>query len=324
VAGVTRAILVREFGGPEVLVPAEVPDPEPGPGDAVIEMAAADVLFIDTLIRAGRAVSYGFPHRPPYIPGGGAAGRLADGRPVVARTGPPGANSGSYSERIIVPAQRLVPVPDAVDLTTAAGLLHDGPTALGLAEATGVKPGDNVLIVGAAGGAALVLAQLAAEAGGRVIGAARLAGAPPDKARAILGVGAELAVDYGSPDWASRVLDGFGGAGPDVVFDGVGGELGRAAFEITAEGGRFCAYGVPGGGFARISDAEAARRGVTVLGLEQIPPGRADELLPDVLARAAAGRLRPVIAGTFPLDRAADAHAAMAARTVTGRLLLTP
>jgi NADPH2:quinone reductase len=322
-AGVTRAVLVREFGGPEVLVPAEVPDRAPGPDEAVIDVAAADVLFIDTLIRAGRAVGYGFPHRPPYIPGGGAAGRLADGRPVVARTGPPGDNSGSYSERIIVPAQRLVPVPDAVDLTTAAALLHDGPTALGLAEATGVKPGDNVLIVGAAGGAALVLAQLAAEAGARVIGAARLAGAER-KAETIRGVGAELAVDYGSPDWTARVHDGFGGAGPDVVFDGVGGELGRAAFEIIAEGGRFCAYGVPGGGFARISDAEAAGRGVTVLGLERIPPGRSEELLPEVLARAAAGRLRPVIAGTFPLDRAADAHAAMAARTATGRLLLIP
>ena len=327
-----RAVEVREFGGPEVLVPRELPDPEPGPGEVVVEVAAADVLFLDTMIRSGRARD-AFPQRPPYVPGNGVAGHAAGGDPawagraVVAGTGPHG-GSGAYAERVVVPAQRIVPVPDAVGLPTAAALLHDGATALGLLNATVVKPAESVLIVGAAGGMALLLAQLARAAGARVIGAARLAGGPRagEKREAILGAGAEAVVDYGEPGWASRVLDACGGTGPDVVFDGVGGPLGETAFGIVADGGRFSAHGAPGGGFARVSAAEAAGRGVTVRGIEQVqyPPGRFEELVRDALAEAAAGRLRPVIGQVYPLDRAADAHAAIAARTAIGKTLLTP
>lgn len=327
-----RAVEVREFGGPHVLVSAALPDPQPRPGEAVVTVSAVDVLFLDTMIRSGRARD-GFPQRPPYVPGNGVAGYVTGGDPawtgraVVAGTGPHG-GSGAYAERVVVPVRRLVPVPDAVGLTAAAALLHDGPTALGLLNATGVKPADTVLIVGAAGGMALLLAQLARAAGARVIGAARVAGAPraQEKREAIRGAGAELAVDYGEPDWASRVLDATGGTGPDVVFDGVGGELGRSAFRITAEGGRFSAHGTPGGGFAPIPQAEAAERGVTVRGIEQVqyPPGRFEELVAQALAEAAAGRLRPVIGQVFPLDRAADAHAAFAARSVIGKTLLIP
>jgi NADPH:quinone reductase len=326
-----RAIEVREFGGPEVLVPVTVPEPEPGPGEALVTVEAAEVMFIDAMVRSGRARD-GFPQRPPYVPGNGVAGRVTGGDPawagraVVAGTGPQG-GSGAYAERIVAPVQRLVPVPDAVDLRTAAALLHDGPTALGLLNATGVKPADSVLIVGAAGGAALLLAQLARAAGARVIGAARLAGAPrtAEKLAAIREAGAELVVDYGEPDWAERVVEATGGEGPGVVFDGVGGELGLAAFGIVADGGRFSAHGAPGGGFARIPGAEAAARGVTVRGIEQVqhPRGRFEELVAEVLAEAAAGRLRPVIGQVFPLERAADAHAAIAARAAIGRILLT-
>ncbi len=217
-------------------------------------------------------------------------------------------------------------VPEEVDLRVAAALLHDGATALGLLAATPVKPGETVLMVGAAGGMALLLAQLARAAGARVIGAARLAGAPrrAEKLDAIRRSGAEDVVDYGSPDWTGRVAEASGGAGPDVVFDGVGGSLGAAAFAIVAGGGRFSAHGAPGGGFAPVSAREAAERGITVQGIEQVQyePGRHEELVRDALAEASAGRLRPVIGQVFPLDRAADAHAALAARSVIGKTLL--
>jgi len=110
-----------------------------------------------------------------------------------------------------------------------------------------------------------------------------------------------------------------------VVFDGVGGPLGAAAFGIVADGGRFSAHGAPGGGFAPVSAREAADRGVTVRGIEvvQSPPGRHEELIRDVLAEASAARLRPVIGQVFPLERAADAHAALAARSTIGKTLLT-
>jgi NADPH2:quinone reductase len=296
-------------------------------------VSAADVLFLDTLIRSGRARD-SFPQRPPYIPGNGVAGYVTAvgddvspawiGRPVTARTGPHGGANG-YSERALVPASRLVPVPSGVDVRVAAALLHDGATALGLLAGTPVKPGDTVLIVGAAGGMALLLAQLARAAGARVIGAARLAGAPrrAEKLEAIRRAGAEAVADYGAPDWTARVTEAFG-AGPDVVFDGVGGTLGQAASGIVADGGRFSAHGVPGGGFTVIPARAAADRGVTVRGIEQVryPPGRHEELIGAALVEAAAGRLRPVIGQTFPVERAADAHAALAARSTIGKTLL--
>jgi NADPH2:quinone reductase len=326
-----RVIEAREFGGPEVLIPRTVPDPAPGPGEAIVTVSAVDVLFLDTMIRSGSARDL-FPQRPPYIPGNGVAGHVTSGgsgwagRKVVASAGSHG-GSGAYAERVVVPVQRLVPVPDAVGLTTAAALLHDGPTALGLLNATGVKPADSVLIVGAAGGAALLLAQLARAVGARVIGAARLAGTQreAEKEAVIRGAGADVVIDYRDPDWTRRVTEATGGTGPDVVFDGVGGELGLAAFGVVADGGRFSAHGAPGGGFAPVSADEAQRRGVTVLGIEQVqyPPGRLEELVAQALAEAAAGRLRPVIGQTFPLERAADAHAAIGARSVIGKTLLT-
>jgi NADPH2:quinone reductase len=328
------AIEARDFGGPEVLTPVSLPAPVPGPGEAVIAVSVADVLFLDTMIRSGLARG-AFPQRPPYVPGNGVAGHVAAvgdgvdpawaGRPVVARTGLHG-GSGGYSERALVPVSRLVAVPEEVDLRVAAALLHDGATALGLLAATPVKPGETVLVVGAAGGMALLIAQLARAAGARVIGAARLAGAPrrTEKLDAIRRAGAEAVVDYGSPDWTGRVVEASGGAGPDVVFDGVGGSLGVAAFGIVADGGRFSAHGAPGGGFAPVSAREAEERGVTVQGIEQVqyPPGRHEELVRDALAEAAAGRLRPVVGQVFPLERAADAHAGLATRSVIGKTLL--
>lgn len=155
------AIEAREFGGTEVLTQVSLPEPVPGPGEAVIAVSVADVLFLDTMIRSGLARD-AFPQRPPYIPGNGVAGHVAavgdgadpawSGRRVVARTGPPG-GCGGYSERTLVTASRLVTVPEAVDLRVAAALMHDGATALGLLAGTPVKPGETVLVVGAAGSA---------------------------------------------------------------------------------------------------------------------------------------------------------------------------
>jgi NADPH2:quinone reductase len=329
-----RAIRVTGFGGPEVLIPATVPAPAPGPGEAAIAVSVADVLFLDAMIRSGHYAD-AFPVRPPYIPGNGVAGRVvavgegADsgltGRLVVARTGSHG-GSGGYASAAVVPAERLVPVPEPVDARQAAALLHDGATALGLLAGTGVNPGEWVLVLGAAGGLGLLLIQLARAGGGRVIGAARLAGVArrQEKLDAITGAGASAVVDYGDPGWTRDVVAAAGGAGPDVVFDGVGGSLGRAAFGVVAAGGRFSAHGAPAGGFTRIDPLEAADRRVRVRGIEQVQygPARQAQLTARALAYAAAGRLAPVIGQVFPLERAAEAHASMAARSVVGKTLL--
>ncbi|WP_346268259.1 zinc-binding dehydrogenase [Streptomyces sp. SCUT-3] len=111
-----------------------------------------------------------------------------------------------------------------------------------------------------------------------------------------------------------------------MVLDGVGGETGRAAFEVTASGGRFSAHGAPGGGFTAVDPDEAERRGVTVTGIEQVQFAQPDarRLVERALAEAAAGRIRPLVGQTFPLERAAEAHAVMEARGAVGKTLLLP
>jgi NADPH2:quinone reductase len=334
VAGV-RAIQVAAFGGPEVLVPVLLDEPVPGPGEAVIAVSVADVLFLDTMIRSGR-FGAGFPITPPYVPGNGVAGEVVatgdgvdrswTGQAVVAHTGPHGGSDG-YAERVGVGASRLVPVPDGTDPRVAAAVMHDGATALGLMARIGTRPGEWVLVLGAAGGMGLLLVQLARAAGARVIGAARTSGTSraDEKLTALVKAGAEVVVDYSSPQWISRVAEVTGGSGPDVVFDGIGGPFGRAAFAITAAGGRFYQHGVPGGGFAGITPEMAAQRGVQVQGIEQAQyaPGQREKLIGLALSEAAAGRIEPVIGQVFPLESAARAHAAIAARTVIGKTLLT-
>ena len=115
-----------------------------------------------------------------------------------------------------------------------------------------------------------------------------------------------------------------GGAGVDMVFDGVGGEIGRAAFEVTARGGQISAPGTPGGGFASIDPQDAGRRDITVRGIEhvQFVPAHARQLTERAMSASAAGRIRPVIGQTFPLEQAADAHLAIEARDVIGKTLL--
>jgi NADPH:quinone reductase len=162
--------------------------------------------------------------------------------------------------------------------------------------------------------------QLARKAGARVIGAAR-GQRKLDLAREF---GAEAVVDYTEPGWTELVREASGGPGQDVVFDGAGGEMGRAAFAITARGGRFSAHGAPSGGFAEVDPQEAERRAVTMRGIQyvQYAPAEGRRLTERALSEAAAGRIRPLIGQTFPLQRAAEAHAAIEARAVIGKTLL--
>jgi NADPH2:quinone reductase len=239
---------------------------------------------------------------------------------VIARTGEAG-GSGGYAEQAVVPADRLVAVPDGVDLAEATALLHDGATALGLAGHTGIRPTDWVLVLGAAGGLGLLLVQIARASGAQVIGAAR----GTAKLDVIRQHGADAVVDYTEPDWTAQVTAATGGGGPDVVFDGVGGPLGEAAFRVLAAGGRFSAHGAASGGFAAIDPAAAQRRAITVRGIEQVQAGAGEhhQLAQRALALLAVGRIRPVIGQTYPLHRAAAAHAALEARTAIGKTLLT-
>jgi NADPH2:quinone reductase len=242
------------------------------------------------------------------------------GRAGIARTGGSG-GAGGYVEQSRVQAGQLVAVPNGVGLPEAAAVLHDGATALGLAAGTGFRPGEQALNLGAAGGLGILIGQLARAAGARVIAAAR----GKAKLDLLAELGAGPVVEHSQPDWPGQIGRVTGGGGPDVVFDGVGGELGAAAFEMIADRGRFSAHGAASGGFAPISADQAARRGITLRGIEQVQfaPGEHERLAGQALAALAAGRIRPVIGQVFPLPRAAGAHLALETQSAVGKTLLT-
>jgi NADPH2:quinone reductase len=320
-----RAATVTRFGGPEVFEVVRRPDFEPGPGQVTIDVEAVDVLWLETMIRSGAGQAY-WPSRPPYVPGNGVAGRVrqtgpgADaglaGRRVVAHTG----NEGGYADQVAVAAEAVSLVPDGLGLTEAAALVHDGPTALALFDITKVGSGDTVLVVGASGGLGIVSVQLARARAARVVAIAR--GAKLDRVRELK---PDAVIDSQQPDWLARARAALPQAGADVVLDNIGGDLGEASFDLVADGGRFSAHGTPSGRFAQVDQAAAGRRGVTVTGIQsvQLAPAVRKRYTEQALAEAAAGTIAPVIGQVFPLEDAGQAHAAIEARTVFGKTLLT-
>ncbi|UPK76887.1 zinc-binding dehydrogenase [Nocardioidaceae bacterium SCSIO 66511] len=319
-----QAIRVHEFGGPAVLIPEDVPEPVAGRGEVVVRMVASNVGYLDTLLRSGWGGEF-FPIELPYVPGGGGAGRVLHvgpdvdpdwlGRRVVARV------SGGYAEHAVAKAEELVDVPEQVPWPEAAALVHDGVTALGLVLEGKIVAGEWVLVAAATGGAGSLVVQLARAAGARVIAAARGA-----QKLALAGeLGAEVTVDYSLPGWTDDVRKAAGGDGVALAFDGAGGELGRAAFDTVADGGRFITYGSSNGDLVQIDEEEATRRGVRAVSLlEAGSPGLAvmRARLAEALESVAQGSLRPVIGASFPLERAADAHASLEQRKTIGKSLL--
>jgi NADPH2:quinone reductase len=317
-----RAVVLPEFGPPSVLTPAgDWPDPVPGPGQVLVRTGFANITFVETQIRAGRPPN---PAMTPALPvvlgngvggvvtaaGAGVAPELAGTR-VVSTTG----GHGGYAERCAVPAAGLIPVPAALSVDQAVALLADGRTAVALTDAAGPGPGETVLVEAAAGGVGSLLVQLAARAGARVVA---LAGGP-GKLAVARELGAQVAVDYLQPGWVAAVRSQVGTV--DAVFDGVGGQIGRDAFGLLAASGRYAGFGMASGSFAAIP--ATTRPDVTRVGFAQVTPEQSVQLSRRALDLAASGVLRPVIGQRFPLDRAADAHAAIEARTTIGKTLLT-
>ncbi|MEO3868987.1 zinc-binding dehydrogenase [Nonomuraea sp. B12E4] len=354
-----EVVEVMKFGGPEVLRTRRAEEPVAGPGQVVIGVSVADVMSLDAQLRAGWGREW-FGNEPPYVPGTGVAGRVLSagdgvdagwvGRRVAAFV--PG---GGYAERVAAEADRLVAVPDEVPSWQAAALVQVGPAALSLVAAAGLRPGSRVLVTGAGGALGLPIVRLAAAAGARVTAAAH----GPAKRAAALRMGAAEVIDYpalgaaettgdralnepeatGDPalnepettaatgTTGSTAAGTTGRAAPegfDVVFDGVGGEVGGAAFELVAPGGTFFAYGVPSGSPAPVDRERAMRRGVRLVGMEQVQfaPDEFRRLAEQTMREAAAGRLTTVVGLAVPLERASEAHAALAARELVGKALL--
>ncbi|MGW0177911.1 zinc-binding dehydrogenase [Nocardia sp. NPDC003345] len=324
---------VREFGGPEVLELHELPDPEPAAGQVLVAVEAADVMFLDARLRSGWGTDF-FPVRPPYVPGGAIGGVVTAvgagvdpavlGTRVAARTAASGIGRGlpigGYAESALTELAALTEIPAEVTVAQATALVHDGHTASAAFDRAAIRPGETVLITAAAGGLGTLLTQLARQAGAEVITAAR----GEAKLALTRRLGAATAIDYAETGWTERVRTATGGRGPDVVFDGAGGQPGEAALAITADKGRFIGYGAAAGEFATAGAETARERGVEVLSLHDLQIGgdHRSVYATRMLAEVAAGRVEVVIGGTYPLAEATRAHTAIENRSALGRTVL--
>ncbi|MEY9849446.1 NADPH2:quinone reductase [Streptacidiphilus sp. BW17] len=323
------ASVVREYGGPEQLRLEDVPDPVPGPGELLVRVEAAGVQFVETQVRAGRMA--GTPLAPPslpWVPGSEVAGTVVAtgegvdpslvGARVTGRTG----QGGGYAESALLREHDAHPIPERLGAAEAVSLLGTGRTAVGLTELAAVGPDDVVLVESAASAVGTLLVQLARQAGvRRVVGLAR----GERKLALAKEFGADTVLDYAEPGWSAALSD----AGVSVVFDGVGGTIGREAFELLRPGGRFIAFGFSSGAGTTIAPGEAEQRGVTTLDYFGPPTGaRSPEVqhrqTRDLLTAVAAGRVRPLVGQTFPLRDAAAAHAAIERRETVGKTVLLP
>jgi NADPH:quinone reductase len=319
-----RAVQVEVHGGPEVLVPADVPDPEPGEGGVLVEVDAAGVNFIDTYLRSGI-----YPTPLPVVPGLEGAGTVlavgpgvsdvAVGERVAFCDGP-----GSYAARAVIPAARLVPVPDAVSTELAAAALLQGMTAHYLLHDTHpVAPGDAVLVHAGAGGMGLLLCRMASALGATVI-TTTSSEAKGELARE---AGAHHVLRY--EDFADRVRELTDGAGVAVVYDGVGATTFDGSLKALRVRGVMALYGAASGPVPPV-DPQRLNSGGSLwltrpsLGWHVMTTEALRERAASVFTSVADGTLPIRVGGRYPLDDAAQAHRDLEGRATTGKLLLIP
>ena len=320
-----RAVLAERPGTPDVLRITTLPDPVPRAGEVRVAVEASAITFIDTMLRGGNGFG-----RPVSFPAvlvngvGGVVDAVGDGVDpawlgtlVVTATG----GTGGYASAALARAEDLHRVPVGLDVRDATALLADGRTAVGLHEAAAVRRGEVVVVSASAGGVGSLLVQLGAASGARVIALAG-SGVKLELARAL---GAAEALNYREPDWLDR-LDLAAPDGIDVVFDGIGADLTAALATRVRGGGRYLPHGAASGRWGELDASALAARGVETIPLSAIgsTPAELHRLVERALELGARGGLRPVVGQTFPLDRAAEAHAAIEARTTLGKTLLLP
>jgi len=319
------AIRVSQAGGPEVLVASAAEIADPGPGQALLDVAAAGVNFIDIYRRSGV-----YPMSYPYTPGNEGAGRvLAVGPDVTAvAVGDRVAWSdvpGSYASATVGPVDRLIPVPDGVDDQQAAALPLQGLTAHYLATASyPIAPGDTVLIHAGAGGVGLLLTQIATILGARVITTV----STDEKAALSREAGAaEVLVGY--RDFPAQVRALTGGTGVQAVYDGVGRDTFDGSLAALARRGSLVLFGGSSGQVPPFDPQRLNSGGslsLTRPTLGDFVVTRAELLgrAADLFGWLADGRLRVRIGGSYQLSDAGRAHEDLAARRTTGKLVLVP
>lgn len=322
-----RAVICRQFGPPESLVVVEVASPVAGPGEVVIDVKAASVNFPDVLIIQNK---YQIKPPLPFSPGSEVSGivtargagvdDLNIGDRVLAFT-----THGGFAEQVVTERRRVYRIPDAMDFVAA--------TAFGLTYATsdhalrdrgGLKAGETLLVLGAAGGVGLAAVEI-----GKVLGARVIACASTDEK---LGVcrehGADDTINYRTQDLREQIKQITAGRGVDVVYDPVGGEYAEPALRSVAWRGRFLVIGFASGEIPKIPLNLPLLKGHSIVGVywgefARREPQRCAEALDQLFRWYGEGKLKPRVEATFPLERAADALQLLAHREVRGKVVLT-
>ena len=314
-----RAIQVTEFGGPEVLQLAEVPEPEASDGLTPVEVTSAGINYADTHHAEN---TYLAPAKLPLIPGAEVVGLTPDGRRVVGLL--PG--GGGYAERALLPPQTMIDVPEGVDDASALAIILQGATAWHLLRTSShMAPGETVVVHAGAGGVGTLAIQLAKRWGaGKVVATA----SSEDKRALATELGADVTLDSAAAEDPDALREAAGGP-VDVVLEMVGGPTFDASLAALAPFGRLAVYGMAG----RVPpqpvnppELIGTSRGIIGFWLahcftrEDIFKPQVSELL-DMIA---AGELRAILGGTYPLAEARRAHEDLRARRTSGKLVLDP
>lgn len=321
-----KAALCKSLDGPEAIVIEEIADPVPGPDEVVVRVRAAALNFLDTLITRGK---YQFKPDLPFSPAAEISGvvesvgsgvtDLKAGQRVCGYIA-----WGGAREKVAVPAKLMIPIPDGVSDTAAAGISVTYGTAMhGLKDRGGLRAGESVVVLGASGGAGLAAVEIAKLMGARVVAAASSA----EKLAICREHGADELLNYTTTDLKTGLRELTGGKGIDVVYDCVGGDYSEAALRSIAWGGRLLVIGFAAGTIPKIPLNLFLLKNAAAVGVfwgEMImrEPAQHRANMVEVLDWVAQGRLRPHVHATYPLARIGEAIAALDKRQVTGKLIV--
>lgn len=322
-----RAVVCRELGSLDDVVVGDQPDPVASRGQVLVAVRAAGVNFVDGLICQGR---YQMRPATPYVPGGEIAGdvlavgegvrRVGVGERVMAMTG-----WGAFAERVVVNADALEPVPDALSYGQAASFVQSYSTAwFTLARRARLGPGEWLLVLGAGGGIGLASVDVGVALGAHVIAAA----SSEEKLGRARALGAEATIGYEDQDLKTSARE-LSGGGVDVVMDPVGGRHSEPALRATRRFGRFCVVGFASGPIASVPLNQVLLNNRTVVGVDWgawafSDPGGNRALLSELVDLVRAGRLHPTVPTERPLEDAAAVMAGLLDRSVTGKVVLVP
>jgi NADPH2:quinone reductase len=312
-----KAIQIEEFGGPEKLELVELPEPEAGDGQVVVEVARSGINFADT--HATRN-DYLAEQSLPLIPGGEMSGRTPDGKRVAALLG-----GGGYAEKVVVPEQMLIPIPDGVNDDQAAALLLQGLTAMALVRRCArIEPGETLVVEAAGGGTGSLAVQLGKRAGAKVIGLA----SSEEKRELVERLGADATADSRSEDLKEAILAANDGERVDAVLHMSGGDAFDAELSALAPFGRMVVFGIASREQRDVSTAALLRGSRSVIGFWLVHlmmrPAEFAPMIGELFGAVAGGDLEVNVGEVYPLSEAARAHEDIIARRTSGKLLLDP